>query len=82
MKKMIKDKTVLNIRQHIIIKNFWEYYITDRYEPESDIQEALVFGAELELGDISLSELKPYIITLTELDENSVLMPAPNWRWK
>ena len=81
MKTMIniKHNQQLTIREHIILKNFWEYYITDYYPEESDIQEAYVMGFEDEIGDISMEELKPYIITRTKhLDE---VMPATGYRW-
>jgi len=59
--------------------NFWEYYITDDVCTD-DIVRAVVYGDEIEIGDISRSEILPYVKTRTnELDG---LMPAPEWRWE
>ena len=83
MKKVNHDGSVtrIQIEQHIVLKNFWEYYITTRrFEADKDIACALVLGYELELGDVRLSELKPYILSsTTDLKD---VMPAPNWTWE
>ena len=76
MRKNDTDITI-NVTEHIILRNFWEYYITDE-EFTSGIKRALVLGYETELGDVSLSEIKPYAISRTrDLD----IMPAPGWTW-
>jgi hypothetical protein len=65
-----------------MLRNMWEYYVTDRPSPKGrpDIKEALVYGDELELGDFSTDEIKPYVISKTSnLDE---VMPAPGWDWE
>jgi len=80
MRTLVKDGIELTIRQHIIVRNLWEYYITTRYPVEDDIQEALVLGYENEIGDISLSEIMPYAITKTT--EITGVMPASGWDWK
>ena len=80
MRKMKNKYGTLNIREHVIIKNFWEYYITDMYPEDSDIQNAFVMGDFNEQGDISLEEIKPYIMSRTKkLDE---LMPAEGFQWE
>lgn len=79
MRKMINNNgTVLNIVEHIIIQNFWEYYITDE-KFDDDIVRALVMGFDDEIGDISLSEIKPYVITRTR--NLGDVMPAVGWAW-
>lgn len=82
MRTMEKDGIEIHIKEHIILKNLWEYYVTDDVpiEDEPDIVQALVIGFETELGDVSLSEIKPYIISRTK--DLSEVMPAPNWNWK
>ncbi len=76
-------KTVVKVTKHIILTNFWEYYIVDDPEMEfpedSDVQYALADGIAQEFGTISLSELKPYILTYTT--EMNEVDPAPNWEW-
>jgi hypothetical protein len=78
MRKLTNGSTTLNITEHIILKNFWEYYVTDDDTGCEGIFQALVMGDELELGDVSEDEIKPYIITRTK-DLN--IMPAQGWRW-
>lgn len=82
MKTMINKHGIkLNIVEHIILRNFWEYYITDQIpvEGNNDIKTALVMGEEIELGDISLSEIKPYIISRNKTLD---IMPAQGWEWE
>jgi hypothetical protein len=80
MRQMQNKYGQLNITEHIITKNFWEYYITDEtFGDDGDIVQAVVMGFETEIGDISLAEIKPYIITRTRnLNE---VMPADGWQW-
>jgi hypothetical protein len=83
MRKMKNELNgqILKIKGHIILKNFWEYYVIDQdNNPDnSDIVTCLVLGFEEEIGDVSLSEIKPYVLTKTK-DLTSV-MPAPNYSW-
>lgn len=80
MKKMKSEVGIINVVEHIILRNFWEYYITDEtFGDDGDIVQALVMGYETELGDISLDEIKPYIISRTKNLEE--VMPAEGWRW-
>ena len=80
-KMMIKGDLKLEIVEHIILKNYWEYYILkdDEYSTE-DIKAALVMGDATELGDVSLSEMEPYIKTRTS--NLSELMPAAGYKWE
>jgi predicted CDP-diglyceride synthetase/phosphatidate cytidylyltransferase len=80
MRKMKHKKTgtILNVVEHVITKNYWEYYITDEHFND-DIVAALVMGFETEIGDISLSEIKPYMMTRTK--DLSEVMPAEGWHW-
>ena len=83
MRKMIKGNLKLDVVEHIILRNMWEYYImandpdTDSHNP--DIVYALVMGFNDEIGTVSLSEIKPYVISRTSrLDE---IMPADGYEW-
>jgi hypothetical protein len=74
--------TELRVKEHIILRNFWEYYVLDQtpVEGDDDIFTALVIGFEQEIGDVSRNEIKPYIISKTKnLGE---VMPAPGYKWK
>jgi hypothetical protein len=68
------------VHQHLILKNFWEYYLekTDK----DGIAFGYVMGFENEWGDVSLNEVKPYIMTNTTgagLDE---IMPPEGYYWE
>lgn len=76
MRKMKnKDQTIIVI-EHIITKNFWEYYVIEI--DENNIAFCLVDGFEMELGDVDLEEIAPYIITRTK---DLTMQPARGWRW-
>ena len=80
MRKMKNVKTgqVLNITEHIIIKNLWEYYVTDD-KFDDDIVQCFVMGFENELGDVYMPEIEPYIISKTKkLNE---IAPAHGFEW-
>ena len=80
-KTMTKGDLKLEIVEHIILKNYWEYYILkdDEYSTE-DIKTALVMGDATELGDVSLAEMEPYIKSRTS--NLSELMPAAGYKWE
>lgn len=71
--------TTINVVEHVILKNLWEYYITDEPCDNPDVVFALVMGDETELGDVYMPEIKPYIITRTK-NLNDVF-PASGWQW-
>ena len=78
MRKMTNGTTTITVTAHIILKNFWEYYVTDDKWTD-DIVRCLVLGAEDEIGDVSLDEIAPYKLCQTEnLGE---VAPAPGWSW-
>jgi len=80
-KMMTKGDLKLEIVEHIILKNYWEYYILkdDEYSTE-DIKTAVVMGDATELGDVSLAEMEPYIKSRTS--NLSELMPAAGYKWE
>ena len=81
VKMMTKGDLKLEIVEHIILKNYWEYYILkdDEYSTE-DIKTAVVMGDATELGDVSLAEMEPYIKSRTS--NLSELMPAAGYKWE
>lgn len=82
MRKMVnKHGTILNIKEHIILRNFWGYYVTDQVPVQDDPQviTALVMGFEQELGDVYLPEIQPYIAARTKRIKE--VMPAAGWSW-
>lgn len=79
MRKMERDGIVINVVEHIIIRNMWEYYITDEKTDDKDLKFGLVMGFETELGYIYMPELAPYVISKTKnLNE---VMAAGGWSW-
>ena len=70
--------TVVNVVSLAMTSNFWEYFITDNHFTD-DIVTAVVSGFETEMGDISLSEIKPYIMAQSSNLEG--VMPASGWEW-
>lgn len=65
------------VYQHLITQNFWEYYILDN--EKSDYRFALVMGYDTEMGDVSMAEISPYVITKTS--SLTEVMPPPGWTW-
>lgn len=76
---MAKGDTTVNVVRHLILKNFWEVYITDRPSDDSDIAEAVVYGYETELGDVYLPDFKG--VTISDSEEIDEIAPAPGWSW-
>jgi hypothetical protein len=86
MRKMIKGNLKLDVVEHIILRNMWEYYVlsdegqNDWVSSEPDIVMALVMGFNDEIGCVSLSEIKPHIMTRTT--DLSEIMPADGYEWE
>jgi len=83
MRKMTKGNLKLNVVEHIILRNMWEYFVLadepDTHAPDPDIVYALVMGFNDEIGTVSLSEIKPHVISRTSnLDD---IMPADGYEW-
>ncbi len=86
MKKMygkaMGEDGYCRVVEHIMTKNFWEFYIVE--DPENVKPEgyatAVVVGDYTEMGDVYLPEIEPFIISrTTDLNE---IMAAPNWSWE
>jgi hypothetical protein len=75
---MEKDGQRLEVREHIMTQNMWEFYVLE--EPDQDgVSFAFVSGDCNELGYVSLDEIKPFIISRTkQMDE---IFPAPGFSW-
>lgn len=78
--RSLDSGSVVTVHGWLLTRNQWEYYLLDN-ERDSDIRFALVDGHEQEMGDISLSELKPYITVVASQADLLDLAPAPNWEW-
>ena len=86
MRKMIKGNLKLDVVEHIILRNMWEYFVlsdegqNDWVSDTPDVVYALVMGFNDEIGAVSLSEIQPHIISRTSrLDE---ILPASGYQWE
>lgn len=71
--------TVLTVSEHLMTKNFWEYYLTDEDTDDPLVKFGFVMGFENELGYIYLPEITPYIISRTK--KLTDVMPADGYEW-
>jgi len=78
MRRMRKENQEIQVIEHVIVRNYWEYYVMDEWT-EDNVAYCLVDGDFQEIGLVSLDEIKPYIISKTRDLKN--LMPAPGWKW-
>ena len=85
VKIMTKGNLKLKVVEHIILRNFWEYYVLERelgdiVTHDPDIVYALVMGDHDEIGTVSMREIKPYIFMRTSnLYE---IAPASGYKWE
>ncbi len=80
MRKLVdRSGHVLRVVEFFMVRNMWEYYVLEAKTNTDDIKLCLVLGAENEIGDVSMSEVKPYVIS-RERDLSKV-MPAPGYSW-
>jgi hypothetical protein len=81
MRQMRNKSTgsVLTVTEHIITKNFWEYYLTNEETDDPMVKFGFVMGFENELGYIYIPEISPYIMTRT--NNLTEVMPATGYEW-
>jgi hypothetical protein len=78
-RKMEYNGQVVTVYEHIILRNLWEYYILDNNN--EDIRLAIVMGFETEMGDVSMSEIKPFVISRTKVTNKTQIMPVAGGKW-
>jgi hypothetical protein len=78
MKSLTGDHE-MEICEHIMTKNFWEYYISNEETSSPQVKFGYVMGDENELGYIYLPEIDPYIMSRTNDLED--IMPASGYTW-
>lgn len=79
MRRIDGNGEPLKVIEHIILKNFWEYYVIDAETNTNDVKLCFVMGFENEMGDVYLPEIKPYIISKTKDLES--IAPATDYEW-
>ena len=68
------------VYQHIILRNGWEYYLEQ--ENSHGIAFGYVMGFENEWGDVSMDEIKPYIMSIVRGDELNYIMAPFEYYWE
>lgn len=73
------------VAQHIILKNFWEYYLEEA--DENGIAFGYVMGFANEWGSVDMAEIKPHIISVVRQDGTTTetlndVMPPQGYRWE
>jgi hypothetical protein len=77
MKKGSSKETVFG---HLMTGNFWEFYLLEN-PIGKDIVRCLVMGYENEIGDVSLSEIAPHVISVAKKRDFEALFPPTGWQW-
>lgn len=78
-RKMEWYGSTFTVYEHVILKNLWEYYVLDC--KKGDIRECLVMGFETEMGDVSMSEIAPYVILRTTVTKDTEIKPVTGGKW-
>ena len=68
------------VHQHIILKNFWEYYLGET--DKDGVAFGYVMGIENEWGSVYLPEIEPYIISRTSGAGLDDIMPPFAYYWE
>lgn len=80
--KKMKHKisgTVLEVEQHLILRNGWEYFVCTNKTDHPDKKMCVVLGFEQEWGEVWMPEIKKHIVSSTK--DMSVVMNPPDWVW-
>lgn len=77
--KNIEGDTTLKVTEHIILRNFWEYYVLETPNNSFDVKFCYVLGVESEFGDVYMPEIEDYVMLRTS--NLSEVMAAPGYSW-
>ena len=67
------------VHQHIILKNFWEYYLG---KTKDNVAFGYVMGLENEWGSVYMPEIEPYILSKTTGSCLNDIMPPEGYYWE
>ncbi len=70
---IIEGGETFTVHQHIILKNFWEYYLGET--DKDGVAFGYVMGFENEWGSVYLPEIEPYIVSRVSGTELNDIMP-------
>jgi len=68
------------VHQHIILKNFWEYYLGET--DKNGVAFGFVMGLENEWGSVDTNEIKPYILSQCTANALQDVMPPEGYYWE
>tara|TARA_X000001382_G_scaffold104384_1_gene79416 strand:- start:1616 stop:1906 length:291 start_codon:yes stop_codon:yes gene_type:complete len=68
------------VSRHIILKNFWEYYVEE--PDENGITFGFVMGFANEWGSVDYNEIKPYIMSEVKGEALAEVMPPADYYWE
>ena len=75
---MNKGNVKLKVIAHAILRNMWEYYITESSDGDG-ILWALVVGDYTEYGTVAQYDIDKHGISYTT--DLTDLLPPPEWQW-
>ena len=76
----LPDAEPFTVPKHIILKNFWEYYLGET--DENGVAFGYVMGVENEWGSVYLPEIESYIIGRVTGVELNDIMPPYAYYWE
>ena len=68
------------VHQHIILRNFWEYYLGET--DKDGVAFGFVMGFENEWGSVYLPEIEPHILTKVNGAELDEIMAPVGYYWE
>ena len=68
------------VHQHIILKNFWEYYLGET--DENGIAFGFVMGFASEWGSVDVDEISPHILSRASGSMLNDIMPPEGYYWE
>lgn len=81
MRKLISSYGVtFHVTEFFMISNGWEYFVLeDDANLPPNCKTCLVYGDEIEAGDVYLPEVAPHIVCKSK--DLSHVMPPPGYKW-
>lgn len=82
MRKLVSldKKVTFNVTEFFMLINGWEYFVLERDENcPPNCETCLVYGDEIEAGDVYLPEVAPYLTCKSK--DLSEVMPPPGYVW-
>ena len=76
----LPDAEPFTVHQHIILKNFWEYYLGET--DKDGVAFGFVMGFENEWGSVYMPEIHPYIMSRCGGNMLNEIMPPEGYYWE